>query len=108
VSQLDRADASPAALTHHLSYEKSDRAGHGTGNSRNGSSKKTVLTDHGQIELNIPRDRAGTFEPQLVPKGERRLNGFDAKIINLYARGRIVREIQGHLKDSTTWRSRRT
>jgi putative transposase len=88
-----------AELTHHLGYEKGDRAGQGTGNSRNGSSKKTVLTDDGQIELDIPRDRAGSFEPQLVPKGERRLDGFDAKIINLYARGLTVREIQGHLKD---------
>lgn len=88
-----------AELTHHLGYKKGDPAGRGTGNSRNGSSKKTVLTDDGQVELDIPRDRAGTFEPQLVPKGERRLDGFDAKIINLYARGLTVREIQGHLKD---------
>jgi len=88
-----------AELTHHLGYEKGDVAGRGTGNSRNGSSKKTVLTDDGELELDIPRDRGGSFEPQLVPKGERRLDGFDAKIINLYARGLTVREIQGHLKD---------
>lgn len=88
-----------AELTHHLGYEKGDVSGRRTGNSRNGHSKKTVLTDDGDLDLDIPRDRAGTFEPQLVPKGERRLDGFDAKIINLYARGLTVREIQGHLKD---------
>ena len=88
-----------AELTHHLGYEKGDVAGRGSGNSRNGAFKKTVLTDDGAIDLAVPRDRAGTFEPQLVPKGERRLDGFDARIINLYARGLTVREIQGHLKD---------
>jgi len=88
-----------AELTHHLGYEKGDVAGRGSGNSRNGSSKKTVLTDDGAIDLAVPRDRAGTFEPQLVPKGERRLDGFDAKIISLYARGLTVREIQGHLHE---------
>src|SRR6516165_880097 len=57
-----------AELTHHLGYEKGDPSGRGTGNSRNGHSSKTVLGDEGTIELSIPRDRAGTFEPQLVPK----------------------------------------
>src|SRR5579864_3645026 len=75
-----------AELSHHLGYDKGDPAGRGTGNSRNGHSKKTVLTDDGQLDLQVPRDRAGTFEPQLVPKGERRLDGFDAKIISLYPR----------------------
>jgi putative transposase len=88
-----------AELTHHLGYEKGDPAGRRTGNSRNGHSKKTVLTEEGKLDLSIPRDRAGTFEPQLVPKGERRLDGFDGKIINLYARGLTIREIQGHLQD---------
>ena len=88
-----------AELTHHLGYEKGDVAGRGSGNSRNGHSKKTVLSDDGALDLAIPRDRAGTFEPQLVPKGERRLDGFDAKIVSLYARGLTVREIGGHLKD---------
>jgi putative transposase len=88
-----------AELTHHLGYEKGDPAGRRTGNSRNGHSKKTVLTEEGELDLSIPRDRAGTFEPQLVPKGERRLDGFDGKIINLYARGLTIREIQGHLQD---------
>jgi putative transposase len=88
-----------AELTHHLGYEKGDPAGRGSGNSRNGHSSKTVLGEEGEIELSVPRDRAGTFEPQLVPKGVTRLDGFDGKIISLYARGLTVREIQGHLKE---------
>lgn len=86
-------------LTHHLGYEKGDAAGRGSGNSRNGHSSKTVLTDEGEIDLSIPRDRAGTFEPLLVPKGVTRLEGFDDKVISLYARGLTVREIQGHLRE---------
>ena len=88
-----------AELTHHLGYEKGDATGRGSGNSRNGYSEKTVLTEDGEVALAIPRDRAGTFEPQLVPKGVTRLDGFDGKIISLYARGLTVREIQGHLKE---------
>src|ERR1700752_4351156 len=72
-----------AELTQHLGYEKGDVAGRGSGNSRNGHSSKTVLTDDGQLDLAVPRDRAGTFEPQLVPKGVTRLDGFDGKIISL-------------------------
>ena len=75
-----------AELTHHLGYEKGDPAGRGSGNNRNGHSAKTVLTEDGELDLSVPRDRAGTFEPRLVPKGERRLDGFDGKIISLYAR----------------------
>ena len=86
-------------LTHHLGYEKGDAAGHGSGNSRNGHSSKTVLTEEGEVGLSIPRDRAGTFEPRLVPKGVTRLEGFDDKVISLYARGLTVREIRGHLKE---------
>lgn len=86
-------------LTHHLGYAKGDPAGRGSGNSRNGHSSKTVLTEEGEVDLSIPRDRAGTFEPQLVPKGVTRLEGFDDKVISLYARGLTVREIQGHLKE---------
>jgi putative transposase len=86
-------------LTHHLGYEKHDPAGRGSGNSRNGHSGKTVLTEDGELDLSIPRDRAGTFEPQLIPKGVTRLEGFDDKIISLYARGLTVREIQGHLRE---------
>ena len=86
-------------LTHHLGYEKGDPAGRGSGNSRNGHSSKTVLGQDGEIDLSIPRDRAGTFEPQLIPKGVTRLDGFDDRIISLYARGLTVREIQGHLRE---------
>jgi putative transposase len=88
-----------AELTHHLGYEKGDPAGRCSGNSRNGHSSKTVLTEDGEIDLAITRDRAGTFEPQLVPKGVTRLDGFDGKVISLYARGLTVREIQGHLQE---------
>ena len=88
-----------AELSDHLGYEKGDRAGRGSGNSRNGHSGKTVLTEDGEVELAVPRDRNGTFEPVIVPKGERRLDGFDDRILSLYARGMTVREIQGHLRE---------
>ncbi len=88
-----------AELTHHLGYEKGDPAGRGSGNSRNGHSAKTVLTEDGELDLSVPRDRAGTFEPRIVPKGRTRLDGFDGKVISLYARGLTVREIQGHLQE---------
>ena len=70
-----------------------------SGNHRNGYSKKTVLTDTSQVELEIPRDRRGTFEPQLIAKYQRRFPGFDDKIISMYARGMSVRDIQGHLRE---------
>ena len=70
-----------------------------TGNHRNGYSKKTVITDTSQVELEIPRDRRGTFEPQLIAKYQRRFPGFDDKIISMYARGMSVRDIQGHLRE---------
>ena len=88
-----------AELTHHLGYERNDPAGRGSGNSRNGKSKKTVRDKDGQIEISVPRDRQGTFEPQLIKKGQTRIKGFDEKVISMYARGMTVREIQGHLKD---------
>jgi len=88
-----------AELTEHLGYEKGDPAGRGSGNSRNGTSSKTLLTEDGEVEISVPRDRAGSFEPQLVAKGQTRFDGFDAKILSLYARGMTVREIQGHLSE---------
>ena len=88
-----------AELSEHLGYEKGDPAGRGTGNSRNGHSAKTVLTEDGAVELAVPRDRNGSFEPAIVPKGERRLDGFDDRILSLYARGMTVREIQAHLHE---------
>ncbi|MGV9653136.1 IS256 family transposase [Streptomyces sp. NPDC003554] len=117
---MDRADASGAALlgegglltevtravleraldaemTSHLGYEKHDPAGRGSGNSRNGTSLKTVLTDAGAVTLAVPRDRDGSFEPQLVPKHARRLAGFNEQVLSLYARGMSVRDIRSHL-----------
>lgn len=88
-----------AELTQHLGYAPGEDKPPGQANHRNGSTPKTVLTDDGALPLEIPRDRAGTFAPQLVPKGVRRLPGFDAKVISLYARGLTVREIQGHLEE---------
>lgn len=87
-----------AELSEHLGYDKHDPAGHGTGNSRNGSTPKTVLTEVGPVALDIPRDRAGTFTPTLVPKGERRLGGLSDIIISLYAGGMTVRDICHHLQ----------
>jgi putative transposase len=88
-----------AELTEHLGYEKGDPAGRGSGNSRNGASAKTILTDDGEIDIAVPRDRAGSFEPQLIAKGQTHFTGFDDKILSLYARGMTVREIQGHLAE---------
>ena len=86
-----------AELTGHVGYEKGDPAGRGTPNSRNGTTPKTISTEVGDIGLDTPRDRAGTFEPQLVPKGARRVGGLDEMIISLYAGGMTVRDIQAHL-----------
>ncbi len=90
--------AMSAELTHHLGYEKHDPAGYNSGNSRNGTSPKTVKGDFGEIQLETPRDRKGSFEPQIVPKHQTRFEGFDDKILSLYARGLTTREIQGHLQ----------
>jgi putative transposase len=84
-------------LTSHLGYAKGDPAGRGSPNSRNGSTPKTLATEVGDVPLAVPRDRAGTFEPRLVPKGSRRAGGLDEMIISLYAGGMTVRDIQHHL-----------
>ena len=84
-------------LTEHLGYEPHDRAGRGSGNSRNGSSRKTVITDVGDVELAVPRDRNGTFDPQTVPKHQRRLDGLTGNVISLYAKGMTTGDIQAHL-----------
>jgi putative transposase len=86
-------------MSAHLGFEKNDAEGRGAGNSRNGYTSKTVQTETGAVEVRVPRDRAGTFEPQLVPKRHRRLEGFDDKVLALYARGMSVRDIQGHLRE---------
>ncbi len=88
-----------AELTEHLGYERGDPAGNGSGNSRNGTSGKKVHTDVGTVHLDVPRDRNGTFEPAIVPKGSTRLRGFNDRIIALYARGMTVRDIQAHLRE---------
>jgi putative transposase len=88
-----------AELTHHLGYEKHDPAGYKSGNSRNGTSGKTVKGDFGELEIEVPRDRASTFEPQILAKHQTRFTGFDDKIISMYARGMTTREIESHLKE---------
>src|SRR5512138_2693240 len=88
-----------AELTHHLGYPPGDTKPELTTNHRNGTSGKTVLTDDGPVGIDVPRDREGTFEPQLIAKHERRFTGFDDKILALYARGMTVREIQGFLAE---------
>lgn len=88
-----------AELAGHLGYERGDPVGRGSGNNRNGHGKKRVLTGTSSVEVEVPRDRNGSFEPQLVKKGQSRLPGFDEKVISLYARGMTQREIQAHLEE---------
>jgi putative transposase len=88
-----------AELTHHLGYEKGRPEGRGSGNSRNGSSRKRVQGDFGSVEIAVPRDRNGSFEPQILAKHERRWTGFDDKIISMYARGMSTRDIEAHLHE---------
>lgn len=88
-----------AELTEHLGYAKHDPAGHKSGNSRNGATPKTLKGEFGEMPLETPRDRQGTFEPKMIAKGQTRFTGFDDKIISLYSRGMSTREIQGHLED---------
>ena len=86
-------------MTEHLGHGMSAAVTNSTGNTRNGHSAKTLQGDFGELPLDIPRDRQGAFEPQLVAKHQTRWSGFDDKIISLYARGLSVREIQGHLEE---------
>ncbi len=94
---LERALAEE--MTGHLGYDKHDPAGRGSGNSRNGMTPKTVLTGVGAVDLAVPRDRNGTFEPQIVRKGQTRLEGFNERIIALYARGMTTRDMRAHLRE---------
>lgn len=94
---LERAMS--AELTHHLGYEKHDPEGYNSGNSRNGSTAKTVKGEFGELEIETPRDRNGTFEPQILKKHQRRFDGFDDKILSMYARGMTTRDIQSHLQE---------
>lgn len=91
--------AMQAELTDHLGYEPHDAAGDNSGNSRNGKSRKTLKGDFGELPIEVPRDRNSTFAPQIVPKGQTRFDGFDDKILSLYARGMTTREIQAHLEE---------
>jgi putative transposase len=93
---LERAIAEE--LTDHVGYEIGDRAGHGSGNSRNGTTPKRVLTEIGAVDLDVPRDRDGSFEPKIVPKGVTRLARFNENIIALYAGGMSTRDIRKTLK----------
>jgi putative transposase len=86
-----------AEMTEHLGYEANDPAGRGSGNSRNGTTRKTVNTDIGPVTIEVPRDREGEFDPVIVPKHARRLDGFNESIISLYAKGLTTGEISAHL-----------
>ena len=94
---LERAMA--AELTSHVGYEKHDPLGNNSGNSRNGKSGKTLKGSFGRMPLEVPRDRNGTFEPQIIEKHQTRFTGFDENIISLYSRGLTTREIQEHLEE---------
>ena len=89
-----------AEMTDHLGYEHGDSAGHGSGNNRNGTSPKQVLTDAGAVPVSVPRDRLGAFEPKLVPKHVRRLDGFNDIVISLVSRGMTTRDVRAHIADA--------
>ena len=91
--------SSNVELTEHLGYERHAVEGRNSGNSRNGSYPRTVTTEIGKVTIDMPRDRNGSFEPVLVPKGQRRLEGFDANVISLYAKGMTTGDIQAYLAE---------
>jgi len=91
--------AMQAEMTEHLGYEKHDPIGNNSGNSRNGGTTKMLKGEFGEMPLETPRDRNGSYEPRIVAKGQTRWTGFDDKIISMYSRGMSTREIQGHLED---------
>ena len=86
-------------LTDHLGYEPHQEPPGGAGNTRNGSTSKTLITEHGEVRIDTPRDRNGTFEPRIVRKRQRRFEGFDDKILALYSRGLSTRDIEAHLAE---------
>ncbi|BDU06666.1 hypothetical protein FMUBM48_29290 [Nocardia cyriacigeorgica] len=86
-------------ITDHLGYDHGDPAGRGTGNSRNGTRAKTVVTDVGPVDIDVPRDRAASFEPQIVRKRQRRLNGVENMVLSLSAKGLTHGEISAHLRE---------
>src|SRR6478735_3612149 len=91
--------AAGAELTDHLGYERGDPAGRGSGNSRNGTTSKTLVSEHGDVTVEMPRDRNSSFEPKIVAKGQTHWHGFDDKIISMYAGGMTYEEIRGHLAE---------
>lgn len=102
LKQLTRAlveRALKSELTHHLGYEKGQDAGADGSNRRNGTSQKKLKGDFGEVEIAVPRDREGSFEPKIVAKHQTRWTGFDDKVLSMYARGMTTREIQGHLEE---------
>ena len=88
-----------AEMENYLGYDKHNPSGYGTGNSRNGNSSKTVLSSQGLLDIKVPRDRKGDFEPQIVKKRQRDISSIDNKIISMYAKGMTVRDIQRHVKE---------
>ena len=99
-------------MADHLGYERGETPPGGSGNQRNGTSAKTVRTEVGDVRIDVPRDRHATFEPKIVPKHARRLEGFDEAVVSLYAKGLTTGEIQAHLAEiydvevSGTWSAR--
>ena len=92
-------------LSDHLGYEPHQEPPGGVGNTRNGGTPKTLITEHGAVDIKTPRDRDGSFEPKIVRKRQRRFEGFDEKILALYSRGLSTRDIEAHLASSTGSRS---
>src|SRR5918998_6141530 len=88
-----------AEMTDHLGYESGDPAGQGSGNSRNGKTIKTVSTTNGPVEIDVPRDRNGSFQPRIVPKRARRIGSIEDMILSLYSRGMTTRDIEAHLRE---------
>jgi putative transposase len=86
-------------LTNHLGYKPHQEPPGGAGNTRNGSTPKRLITEHGEVQIDTPCDRAGSFDPQIVRKRQRRFEGFDDKILALYARGLSTRDIEAHLAE---------
>jgi len=86
-------------LTHELGYSKHSSSGKNSGNSRNGKGKKTLKGDQGEMTIRVPRDRNGDYEPKLIKKHQKRFDGFDDKIISMYARGMSTRDMTDHLKE---------
>ncbi|MBP2708706.1 IS256 family transposase [Microbispora sp. RL4-1S] len=99
LTKLVLESALEGELTDHLGYDKHDPAGRGSGNSRNGSRTKTVITDVGPVEIDVPRDRDASFEPKIVRKRQRRLSGVDEMVISLAAKGLTTGEISAHLAE---------